>query len=207
MYRATWALQLVLIFFSLLGCSDRAPVPSLAPLATDARILAFGDSLTYGTGAERDQSYPSVLQGLSGRTVINAGIPGETSTQGAQRLAEVIDETQPDLVILCLGGNDMLRKLDRAAMKRSLAQMISLIREQGIQLVLLGVPEPALLSLKSEPVYEELATEFDIALEKTIIPEVLGDQARKSDQIHPNAQGYADMAKAIHALLNQAGAL
>ncbi len=170
-------------------------------------ILAFGDSLTYGTGVGDDNSYPAVLTRLSGRKVINSGIPGERSTQGLARLPKELDEYKPALLILCHGGNDMLRKQSMETMQANLEQMIQLAKGRGVQVILLGVPQPALFGLDSAKYYRLVADKMGIPLQESVIPEVLSDTRFKSDQVHPNAAGYEMMADAVYRLLVKAGAL
>lgn len=186
------------------ACSDSAS--RLSPIPPDGVILSFGDSLTYGTGAPRDQSYPAQLQRLSRRTVINAGVPGELSAQGLARLPGVLEQYQPDLLILCHGGNDILRGLPADELQRNLAAMIEAARTQNVQVLLIGVPERTLF-LHTAPLYEALAGRFEIPLADEVLADVLSDRELKSDRVHPNARGYGRIANAVHALLQSRGAL
>jgi len=195
---------LLLLLVAFAACSSGPPLP---PLAGDAVILAFGDSLTYGTGATLDRSYPAVLEQLSGRKVVNAGVPGEVTEAGLTRLSVTLEEIRPQLLILCLGGNDMLRHVSPDETVQNLEKMVAISRAQGVPVLLLGVPRPALFGLESAPFYSELAEKFDLPLESEIIPDVLSDTNLKSDQIHPNAEGYRLIAEAIHGKLKQSGAL
>ena len=196
----------VLLLLSVLGaCTPRTE--TLSPLAADAIILAFGDSLTAGTGAERRSSYPIQLEALSGRRVINAGVPGEVSSQGLARLPSVLDEHQPHLLILTHGGNDMLRRLDVMQTRDNLAAMIRLARDRGTEVLLVAVPAPTLLRLRSETIYAEVGEAFGIPVENGALARVLSRDAMKSDPIHPNADGYRYLAEHIHRLLIETGAL
>lgn len=205
--RRWWQQAIFILTLLLASCSGEDPVPRLPKLAANATILAFGDSLTHGTGVAAPQSYPTQLSERIGRTVINAGIPGETTAEGRVRLAAVLDEHRPQLVILCLGGNDFLRKHDKAQTRANLDAMLREIKSRFIPVVLLGVPEPKLLGLKTDPLYDELAQVHGLPVERRVIAEVLSDPQRKSDTIHPNADGYRDIAVAIAALLKKAGAV
>ncbi|WP_051207577.1 arylesterase [Saccharospirillum impatiens] len=178
----------------------------LDPIGPGDRILAFGDSLTVGVGASNSNAYPAVLQQLTDIEVINAGASGETSAQGRQRLPGVLDQFQPDLVILCHGGNDFLRRQDTNGTKANLAAMIELMQSRGIQVVLIGVPEPGLF-LSSARLYEELATQYDVPVENNIMADLQGNASLKSDQVHLNGEGYRQFAQAVSALLYDTGAL
>lgn len=198
------SLVAVLLIVVFAGCSGRAP--DLPPLAEDDVVVAFGDSLTYGTGAKAEESYPAVLAQLIGRRVVRAGVPGEVTAQGLARLPSVIDSYDPRLMIVCLGGNDMLRRVNEAEIKGNLRAIIAGIRSRGIGVVLVGVPKPALITSAPE-FYAELAAEFRIPYEGEIVTSVLYQPDYKSDGIHPNARGYRKMAEAIAELLRKSGAV
>ena len=189
---------------ALLACSR--DTPRLRPLPSDGVILAFGDSLTRGTGAEPGEGYPELLARLSGRCVVNAGVPGEVSAEGVARLERVLAEIRPSLVLLCHGGNDLLRRVDRAVTEEHLRSMLRLVREAGAEAVLLGVPAPTVF-LDPPDFYEDLAREYGVPYDGEALPRVLGDPALKADPIHPNAEGYRRLAEAVFALLRRAGAL
>jgi len=191
-----------LFFSSLLftGCDSG---PGIKPFNQESVVLAFGDSLTHGTGASAGQSYPDVLSELLGRQVINGGIPGEVSAAGLKRLPAVLEEYNPTLVILCHGGNDFLRKLNQATTSSNLDAMITLIRSHGADVVLVGVPKLG-FGLQVPVLYSQIADQYTIPLQKEILVDLLSDNSMKSDVIHPNATGYRLMAEAIYDLINRA---
>ncbi len=195
---------LVVLFVAVAGCGQK--VPGVSPVGPNEVIVAFGDSLTFGTGATENESYPAVLAELIGRKVVRAGVPGEVTAGGLQRLPAVIAEHRPTLVIVCLGGNDMLRKVDEGEIKANLREIIRTIKAGGISVVLVGVPRPALITSTAE-FYAEIAKEFDIPYEGKAVTDVLYQRELKSDTIHPNARGYRKMAEAIAELLRKAGAV
>ncbi|MCB1747897.1 MAG: arylesterase [Gammaproteobacteria bacterium] len=200
-------LRVVLVAWGLLAlaaCSDDEP--AWPPLAADAVILAYGDSLTHGTGAAADASYPAVLAAISGHRVVNAGVPGEVSAAGLARLGGVLERVRPALVILCHGGNDMLRKLNREAAAANLEAMIALARQHGARVLLLGVPAPGLL-LSTAGFYHEVAAHTGAPLLDEALADILGQAALKADPVHPNAAGYRELADRIAARLRRLGAL
>ncbi len=197
-------LGFVLLCASLVsGCEETPPLPRLSE---DAVILAFGDSLTYGTGVDRAQSYPAVLQQLSGRKVINAGVPGEISANGLKRLPGLLQRHQPALLVLCHGGNDILRRMSRSEMKQNLDAMITLAKQQGVAVALLAVPDFGLF-LQPAEVYAELAEQHHIPVELDALASILKQASLKSDQVHPNREGYRRLAQAVADLLKKSGAI
>jgi lysophospholipase L1-like esterase len=195
-----------LFVFALLlipGCGKQ---PRLQPLAPDAVVLAFGDSLTFGTGADERDSYPAQLALLIGRKVARAGVPGEISGDGLKRLPDALDEHQPALLVLCHGGNDFLRRLSKQQIAANVRAMIRLAKSRSVAVVLIGTPEPG-FSVTPPEFYGEIAKEFGIPYEDSVIGKILRDASLKSDPIHPNARGYRLIAERLAELLKKAGAV
>ena len=194
-----------LLAAALTACSKTAPH---AALPAGSTILALGDSLTAGYGADAEAAYPAVLAGLTGWQVINGGVSGNTSAQALARLPALM-RRQPQLVLVSIGGNDFLRKVPEADTRSNIRQIVQQIKAAGVPAVLVAVPyftTGALFGRLSEhPMYEELAAELNVPLFKGAWAEVLGNKKLKSDQIHANAQGYRVFAEKMWAFLKQQG--
>ena len=174
-------------------------------------VLAFGDSVTHGTGASAGQDWPTLLATLTGWRVINAGIPGDTAENGRHRLPPLLAGHRPALVIIEIGGNDFLRRRPANAVKEDLRDMVRTVRQMGAQVALVAVPELSLMSALTRqptdaPLYEELAKEEGVALVPEVFSSVLSEARLRADQIHPNADGYRQLAGGIHAQLKSLGA-
>ncbi len=194
---------LLAVLFSLLTACDGPRLTALPPGAT---VLAFGDSLTFGTGAPAGSSYPEVLAELSGLRVVNAGVPGEVSAAGRERLPGLLEAHQPALVVLIHGGNDTLRRLAVEDTRQNLQAMIVASRAGGAQVLMLGVPGRS-LRLSAPDYYEEVADLAAVPIDSSTLPKLMRDRAMKSDPVHFNASGYRQMAEAVFELMLSSGAL
>jgi len=168
-------------------------------LPKETHILAFGDSITFGTGAS--VGYPQKLAILSGVKVTNAGIPGEVSAQGLARLGQLLETTRPDIVILCHGGNDILRRMDLAQTKVNVRQMIALVGASGAKAVLVGVPLFTGIRIVTADIYDALAKETEVVYVPNALTDVIKNGALKSDHVHPNDEGYAHLAQVLYEAL------
>ncbi|HEX7082409.1 MAG TPA: GDSL-type esterase/lipase family protein [Gammaproteobacteria bacterium] len=186
--------------------------PRYDPLPAGAVVLAFGDSVTYGTGAGRGESYPSVLADLTGWQIVNAGIPGDTAQEAAERISGALREARPAVAIIELGGNDFLQRRPASGVKEDLRAIVTAVRDTGAIPVLISVPELSLFGavtgrLGDSPIYAALADEENVLLVDEVFADVLSDAALRSDRIHPNAAGYRIMAERIASDLARAGLL
>jgi len=177
---------------------------SMTLTSTNA-ILTFGDSLTYGFGASATESYPSQLSLLSGYRVVNAGINGDTSSEGLKRLPQLLEDGSIKLMILCFGGNDIIQKKSMSELKQNLKTMIQMAKAKNIEVLLISVPNITLFGLSPLGLYEEVAKEENIPLLSGTLADILTQPSLKNDQIHPNALGYKKMADTIYESLKENG--
>lgn len=200
--RRTSLLTLVLVAlaaFLLYQCASN-PTSLLKPIPAGSTILAIGDSLTEGVGTSQDKAYPAVLSRLLNQPVINAGISGNTSTQTLQRLPALLNKYKPSLVIICIGGNDMLKRQHVYKLKANLTKMVEMSQHAGAQVMIIAVPE-ASLSMKVPELYKDIAEQYQVTLDDTTLRELLRDSQYKSDTVHLNAMGYQALANQIYLLI------
>lgn len=182
----------------------------LAALPAGSPVLALGDSITFGTGAARESSYPAVLAQVTGWNVVNAGVPGDTSAGALARLPALLEEHRPQLVLVSIGGNDFLRRMPQSDTRANIRAICGQAAAAGAQVVLVGVPEASVLAAVTQSpsdhaLYEEIAGELKLPLHAGGWSEVLGDPALKSDAIHGNARGYEVFARGLAERLRGLG--
>lgn len=183
------------------AAAKEAELPAIPVMGPERRILAFGDSLFAGYGLDPAQSYPARLEaalrakGVNAK-IANAGVSGDTTAAGLQRLAFTLDAqgVKPDLFILELGGNDLLRGLSPEQTRANLGEMLAELKKRGIPVLLMGMRAPPNYGpeyqARFDALYRDLAKEHGAAL----IPFWLEDIYREpelfqADNIHPTAEG------------------
>jgi acyl-CoA thioesterase I len=205
------------------GChKDTAPAPESAPAAASApptaapqndtrpMIVAFGDSLTAGYGADAGNSYPDFLardlEALGYHYhVINAGVSGNTTKDGVARLDEVV-ELKPDVVIVAFGGNDGLRGLPIDWTRSNLDRIVSTLQKTGAKVVLGGITLPPNYGPdyvnQFNQTYVLLARRYHVPLLSFLLAGVYGvPGSMQADSIHPTAQGNAQVARNLLPLV------
>lgn len=178
-------------FFNRRESTDWTNFP---PLATGPWI-AFGDSLTAGEGADAGQAYPDQLSQRLGISIINHGQRGDTTADGLAQI-ETIASAKPRVVLLCLGGNDSLRRLPSEQTFQNLGQIIDRFHAEGSFVVLIGIRSASLID-GFEKRFRQLAKEKKVLYEPDFLDGVLGKADLMADYIHPNDRGYAAFANRL----------
>lgn len=190
------------------GCGREKHRQSAIP--SGASVLAIGDSVTYGTGAEKGMDYPARLAAMTGWIMHNHGVPGDTAAGVNERIVAALNETQPALVLLEIGGNDFLRKTPEAEVKERIRAILKQIRSRGVPVMLVAVPQASPLGallgrLPDALLYAELGREENVAVAADVLADVLSEDGLKADAIHPNGAGYQKMAEGIADALTRSG--
>lgn len=192
----------------LLTACGRKSARTHAKIPERSTVLALGDSLTFGYGANPGESYPAQLQKLTGWNIVNGGVSGDTSAQALSRLPALLAR-KPKLVIVGIGGNDFLRKVPEEQTRANIAKIIETVQKENIPAVLVGVPHITLGALfghlSDHPLYEDLSEEYGTPLFGGAWAEILGDNDLKSDQIHANGKGYRRFAEKLSDFLHAQG--
>lgn len=171
------------------------------PLATrDGPIVAFGDSLVYGTGSSGG-GFVKLLEQRLDKPIENLGVPGNTTADGIARLDEVI-ERHPSVVLLLLGGNDYLRQVPRDETFANLATIIQRLQADGAAVLLVGVRGGLIRDNFAER-FEGLADRFHTAYVHDVLDDTLGVSGYMADQVHPNDAGYRVIADRVFPVLSR----
>jgi len=223
------ALAALLQPLALIACDRAPPAPAATatttattgatqaprPAGPERLVLAFGDSLYAGYGLDRGQSLPDALQarlraGGVNATVVNAGVSGDTSAAGRQRLAFTLDNQarKPDLVLLGLGGNDVLRQIPPAETRANMTAMLDELKRRDIPVMLTGMKAPPNLGAdyvaRFDSIWPDLARTYHGTLYPFILDGVIGDPAlMQGDRVHPNAAGVAKIADRVAPLVKE----
>lgn len=173
---------------------QRAPVRNLDSRGSE--IVAFGDSLTAGYGASAGEDYPAKLSTMIGRTIINAGVSGDTTDSALGRIDDAVLARNPRIVIVGLGGNDYLRGAPIDSTENNLRTIVKKIQDRGAMVVLLGFRFPS-LNANYEAMYARVSRDEQALLVPDMLDGILSDEKLRSDAVHPNAAGYAIMAERV----------
>ncbi len=231
MPKRLYAAAAVLVQAALLAACDRtAEIPATAPTAAAGPvvapvaapqgpprlILAFGDSLYAGYGLDRGQSLPDAIQarlrqaGVNA-TIVNAGVSGDTSAAGRQRFAFALDNLarKPDLVLIGLGGNDVLRQIAPAETRANMTAMLEELKKRQIPVMLTGMMAPPNLGAdytsSFNRIWTDLAGKYQATLYPFILDGVIGNTAlMQADRVHPNPKGVAKIADRVAPMVQGA---
>ncbi len=201
---------IIICMLSLMtACGGNEKLPAIPAGST---VLILGDSLSYGTGADKGQDYPTLLAKSSGWDIINAGVPGDTSAQGLARLPSLLETHQPTVLMVELGGNDFLKKVPVSQTIANLKSIIQTGQSKGINVTLVAIPDyqpvkAAFGGLEDHSLYATLANEMQVPLIEDVFSSVLGKNSLKADYVHPNAEGYQQVEENLRLALQSLGLL
>jgi acyl-CoA thioesterase I len=222
--RSFWLYGALVVAIQGLAACGSNPVAQDAPktemkaeaVQYDKLVVAFGDSLYAGYRLAPNEGLAPQLQadlkadGINAR-VHNAGVSGDTTAAGKNRLSFVLDnlERKPDLVVLGLGGNDMLRGIKPEETRANMAAMMDELKKRDIRVILTGMLAAPNLGADYgnafNLIFSALAKQYDVPLYPFFLDGVVTDKALMlDDNIHPNAKGVARVVEGLSPLVEAA---
>lgn len=179
-------------------------------LPSGSRVVALGDSLTAAFGVAPGEAWPDLLANRTGWIVVNAGVSGDTSGDALSRLPALLEEHNPVLVLVALGGNDMLRSIPQEDTISNLNQILAMIKTHGARPVLLATCRPSVVgavfqNLSAADFFRQVADQKQVPLIEDAIAEILSDPQMKGDPLHPNGAGHAQLFQKIFDALKSIG--
>lgn len=189
------SIAIVLAAAASIGCGSARETA----LPAGSRVLIVGDSITAGYGIDSASAWPAQLAQRTGWQVVAAGVSGDRTAGGVERLPPLLEEHSPALVIIELGGNDMLRRVPDAEIAANLQRMIENARARGASVVLMAPPQPtalgAMTGFSAADLYRDVAKRTKVRLIEKAMPAVLSDSKLKIDMLHPTAEGHRLLAE------------
>jgi len=209
-FNADFIRRIILVVAAIVlvaACGSKAKEEALPP---GSRVLALGDSLTAGAGVASEEAWPDLLAKQTGWVVINGGVSGDTSGGALRRLPALLEQHNPVLVLVALGGNDMLRRIPEEETIANLGQILAMIKAQGAKPVLLATPKPSVAgavfqNLSAADFYGRVVDEQQVPMIEDAIADVLSDPQMKGDPLHPNSAGHAQLSQKIFDALKAIG--
>lgn len=198
-----FAILCVVVLCGFFILRDSTP-KGLCPLNGDS-IITLGDSLANGFGVSENDSFAIQLPKMLGKSAIKSGIDGEVSAELMARIGSELDGKNPAAVVISIGGNDFLRKLDKSATQHNIETIVRKAKAKTSCVVLLGVPDGILGGLVGgvSSVYYDIAKAEGVLLEKDAMPQILKQHSLKVDEIHPNKDGHAIISQNIVGLIRK----
>ena len=170
-------------------------------IVNDTNLIIFiGDSITAGQGAGAGEDFPSLIGKTLNVPIVNAGVSGNTTHDALLRINEDVISKNPSIVVVELGGNDLLERVDIKVTTRNLDLILSKIKPTGVKIVILGV-KFLVFNKKYETDWQSLAKKYDAIYVPDILEGVITDQSLKFDDLHPNAKGYQKIAEKLTSII------
>ncbi|MDD5282334.1 MAG: GDSL-type esterase/lipase family protein [Candidatus Omnitrophica bacterium] len=194
MKRINPGILLIIFSIALCGCIKQE-IKNLD--AKGESIICFGDSITFGYGAAPGEDYPTALGKMVKLTVINAGVDGDTSLAGLERLEQDVLSKKPRLVIVEFCGNDFLKKIPKETTVKNLSEIIDRIQAQGTMVALVDI-SAGMFFREYRAAFKRLAEKKQAIFIPVVLNKIITNPAMKSDFFHPNARGYKIIARRVY---------